>query len=89
MQASDQGFSMPIKATQGTQTATFKETQKHPPSFPMGVILPNELQGEIPIVFIRERFQDEVFFVPHGISVPKRKQEDFILIPSYNVKSSE
>lgn len=72
MHASDQGFSMPIKAAQGTHADRgLQGNTKYPPSFPMGVTLPNELQGEIPIVFIREGFQDEVFFIPMESVFPR------------------
>lgn len=77
-QAPEQVFPMPTNVAHGTQRGTIKETQRHPPSFSMGDNVSKETQEEI--ILIGEGREDEVLFIPHGISVPQKAQEGIILI---------
>lgn len=77
-QATKQVFSVPTNVSQGTQRGAIKETQRHPPSFSMGVNVPKETQKEI--ILIEEGTEDKVCFIPHEISVPQKAQEDVIFI---------
>lgn len=77
-QAPEQVFPMPTNVAKGTQRGAIKETQRHPPSFSMGVNVPKETQEEI--ILIGDGTEDEVFFIPHGTSVHQKAQEDIILV---------